>query len=285
MSRQWCKGSEDIGGAYTRRDAEFRRARQTRPQAGTGTPAASPHHDARTQRATRRAQPCGRADCRRPAGNHATREELAERRTRISRCPTTSGSHPGTRSAPHDALALDKDADWIEEHIAAPRREGRDIFIDGQVFSWDSIDQIRITETDQTSEQLLPQIRARRQSDPVWHRIPDRWYVARDGRDVTEQFITGPPGTGPRTDASKATTFAGNRKAVMVIYGHDKQANDACSPGSAPSGCSPANGASSSRPAAAPAPSSARCSKEHCGTSRPSSRSSPPRVRHCRSAR
>ncbi len=127
----------------------------------------------------------------------------------------------------HDALALDKEAGWIEEHIAAPRREGRDIFIDGQVFSWDSIDKILITETDQTSEQLLPQIRAHRQSNPGVAWIPDGWYVASDGRDVTEQFITGPPGTGPRTDASKAATFAGNRKAIMVIYGHDKPANDA----------------------------------------------------------
>jgi predicted nucleotide-binding protein len=127
----------------------------------------------------------------------------------------------------HDALALDKDADWIEEHIAAPRREGRDIFIGGQVFSWDGIDQIHITETDQTSEQLLPQIRARRQVDRVVTAIPDRWYVARDGREVTEQFISGPPGTGPCPDPGKATTFAGNRKAVMVIYGHDTEANAA----------------------------------------------------------
>ena len=95
----------------------------------------------------------------------------------------------------HDALALDKDADWIEEHVVAPRREARDIFIDGQVFSWDSIDEIHITETDQTSDQLMPQIRAHRQMDGVSVPIPDRWYVARDGREVTEQFITGPPGT------------------------------------------------------------------------------------------
>lgn len=131
------------------------------------------------------------------------------------------------RRRSHDALALDKDADWIEEHIAAPRREGRDIFIDGQVFSWESIDQIHITETEHASDQLLPQIRARRQMDRVASSIPDRWYVARDGREATEQFINGPPGTGPRPDPGRATTFAGNRKAVMVIYGHDRQANDA----------------------------------------------------------
>jgi predicted nucleotide-binding protein len=109
----------------------------------------------------------------------------------------------------------------------APRRQARDIFIDGQVFSWDSIDEIHITETDQTSDQLMPQIRAHRQISGVSVFLPDRWYVARDGRDVTEQFITGPPGTGPSPDPSKATTFAGNRRAVMVIYGHDKEANDA----------------------------------------------------------
>jgi len=131
------------------------------------------------------------------------------------------------RRRSHDALALDKDADWIEEHIAAPRREGRDIFIDGQVFSWESIDQIHITETEQASDQLLPQIRARRQMDRVVTPIPDRWYAARDGREVTEQFISGPPGTGPRPAPGRATSFAGNRKAVMVIYGHDRQANDA----------------------------------------------------------
>ena len=127
----------------------------------------------------------------------------------------------------HDALALDKDAAWIEEHVAAPRRAGRDIFVDGQVFSWGGIDEIHITETDQTSDQLFPQIRARRQRDGISVPVPDHWYVARDGREVTEQFITGPPGTGPSPDPSKATTFAENRKAVMVIYGHDKQANEA----------------------------------------------------------
>lgn len=126
-----------------------------------------------------------------------------------------------------DLLALDKDADWIEEHIVAPRREGRDIFIGGQVLSWDGINQIHITETDQTSDQLLPQIRVRGQAKGAATPWLDRWDLASDGREVTEQFISGPPGTGPRPDPGRATTFAGNRKAVMVIYGHDTEANDA----------------------------------------------------------
>jgi hypothetical protein len=51
--------------------------------------------------------------------------------------------------------------------------------------------------------------------------------IARGGHDVTDQFITGPPGVAPRADADEAPSFATDRKAVMVIYGHDVEAKDA----------------------------------------------------------
>lgn len=43
----------------------------------------------------------------------------------------------------------------------------------------------------------------------------------------TPKFVTPIPKDNPRADASRATTFATNRKAVMVIYGHDTEANTA----------------------------------------------------------
>jgi hypothetical protein len=133
----------------------------------------------------------------------------------------------GRQSGREDALALDKDADWIEEHITVPCRQGHEIFVDGRVFSWTDVEQIHITETDQAVEQLIPQMRARLTQSGLITATPDKWYVVTDGRDITEQFITGPPGTGPSAAADKATTFATDRKAVMVIYGHDIPANDA----------------------------------------------------------
>jgi predicted nucleotide-binding protein len=133
----------------------------------------------------------------------------------------------GRQRGREDALALDKDADWIEEHITAPRRQGHDIFVDGRGFSWADVEQIHITETDQTVDQLIPQMDARLTESGLITATPTKWYVVTDGRDVTEQFITGPPGTGPSAAADKATTFATDRKAVMVIYGHDTQANEA----------------------------------------------------------
>lgn len=133
----------------------------------------------------------------------------------------------GGQRAREDALALDKDAAWIEEHIIAPRREGTAIFVDGRVFTWDGIDEIHITETEQTVEQLIPQARARLRESGLITTTPDKWFVVTDACDVTEQFITGPPGTGRSAAIDKATTFAADRKAVMVIYGHDEEANQA----------------------------------------------------------
>jgi predicted nucleotide-binding protein len=118
--------------------------------------------------------------------------------------------------------ALDKDADWIEQRIAEPIRKGRDAFIDGQVISWPDIREIHIVQTEPAS--TPPDATA---SGLVFPDIA-RWNpISSIGLDVTEQFITGPPGTGPRADPSVATIFAANRKAVMVIYGHDKEANTA----------------------------------------------------------
>jgi len=56
--------------------------------------------------------------------------------------------------------------------------------------------------------------------------IPDRWYVARDGEDVTEQFTAGPPGSQPHSGQAPAA-IATDRKKVMVVYGHDREANEA----------------------------------------------------------
>jgi predicted nucleotide-binding protein len=119
-----------------------------------------------------------------------------------------------------DIVALGKSADWVEETIAAPRRQGRDIFVEGQALSWDDIDRIQITETDQAiADQIARSHAAGSGGDLV---LLDRF-----GRDVTEQFLTGPPGARPDPEPSKTATFAANRKAVMVIYGHDAAANTA----------------------------------------------------------
>jgi predicted nucleotide-binding protein len=125
-------------------------------------------------------------------------------------------------------LALDKDATWIERTIVEPRQRAEPIFVSGRTFTWDEIGEIRIAETDWASAQLVPQIHAERRTwDVIALELSDEWYVVEQGRDVTEDFITGPPGTVTSNNNPAATTFAANRKSVMVIYGHDEEANTA----------------------------------------------------------
>lgn len=105
------------------------------------------------------------------------------------------------RRRQRDVVVVDKDAAWIEEKIAAPRRRGDPVFIDGQLIHWAFIEEIHITETDQTSDQLLPLVSAHRRRSGLATPMRDEWYVAKEGRDVTDQFLTGPPGTQSEANA------------------------------------------------------------------------------------
>src|SRR4051794_8810003 len=80
-----------------------------------------------------------------------------------------------------DTVALDKDEAWLEEQVVGPRRDGRDTFIGGRVVQWDDVDELHITFTDRSSDDLLPLIAQRRRREGVLSTIPDDWYVAYEG--------------------------------------------------------------------------------------------------------
>jgi WD40 repeat protein len=106
------------------------------------------------------------------------------------------------RRRQHDIVVVDKDADWIETHIAAPRRRSESIFISGQTIAWAFIDEIHITETDRPSAQILPEIRALQRTRGIATSMPDEWYVACEGRDVTDKFLSGAPGISSERDTN-----------------------------------------------------------------------------------
>jgi predicted nucleotide-binding protein len=139
-------------------------------------------------------------------------------------------------SSEEPLVILDKEAGWVEEHIAAPRREGRAIFMVGRVYSWDAIYEIHIYHSDQTSEEVLAEYRRRMTANTgpghqslTWvYKMSAADIVADERNEVTERFITGPPGMQmTKKGAGQGPAFATNRKAVMVIYGHDHEANNA----------------------------------------------------------
>lgn len=93
-----------------------------------------------------------------------------------------------------DELALDLTHDQLEGRFLEPRRTGQPLSLNGRTLRWEEIDRVRINETEEESAQLLPMIRTERATGSVATLIPDEWYVTKQGRDVTDEFITAPPG-------------------------------------------------------------------------------------------
>jgi hypothetical protein len=108
---------------------------------------------------------------------------------------------PGARPRPHHSsggsrlsggeLALDLTQDQLKRRFLAPRQSGQPV---------------RINETEEESAQLLPSIRAKRAAGSAVTLIPDEWYVTKRGGDVTNEFITAPPG-GEATPPPTASTY------------------------------------------------------------------------------
>ena len=105
-----------------------------------------------------------------------------------------------------DELALDLTRDQLERRFLEPRRTGQQVSLNGRTLGWEEIDRVRINETEEESAQLLPSIRAERAASSVATLIPDEWYVTKQGRDVTDEFITAPPG-GEATQPATASAY------------------------------------------------------------------------------
>lgn len=149
------------------------------------------------------------------------------------------GSHCDTEPVPYyhvrltaadprrhqDELALDLSRDQLENRFLVPRRRAQPVTLSGRTYGWDEIDRLRINETEQPSARLLPEIRAEQAASSVVVAIPDEWYVTKKGRDVTDELITEPPGSG----AQLTTPVAGEElqadpRVVMVVHGRNEAA-------------------------------------------------------------
>lgn len=156
--------------------------------------------------------------------------------------------------------ALDKDESWIRENIVIPLQFRRRVTIAGKTFQLDDVKRIQITWTAKTagqeviSSRPMPPPRSglsglfgKQLPGPVPHERECQ-IIAHNASDVTADFITGMPGIvaawpakrggavpqaetraagDQRGEPGEDTVTGTNRKAVMVIYGHDQEANKA----------------------------------------------------------
>lgn len=130
-----------------------------------------------------------------------------------------------------DAVVVDQDRDWITDRILEPRRRGDAIVVAGRQFEWAEIERIRITGSDETSEQIIAQLRAedQRSSVLVMGGPSFRHRAAARAEDFTDVLIDSPVGSAdsPVERVEAAPPVAAGRTKVMVVHGRDEPARRA----------------------------------------------------------
>jgi hypothetical protein len=97
----------------------------------------------------------------------------------------------------HDETKIDLDEAELREQFLEPYEQGRPIVVNGRTIPITDLARIRISSADVPSETLRRQVEAeeRASSVLVLGGPPTDWKIASKGRDVTDQFIKGPPGS------------------------------------------------------------------------------------------
>jgi predicted nucleotide-binding protein len=128
-----------------------------------------------------------------------------------------------------DEVRLDLSLEELQQRFLRPYQEGRPIVIGGKTVPPDDLARIRINETDEDSEQLRPRVEAERRRSNVISGTPVEWYIANKGKEVTDDFITGPPGSGlsVKTSEEQPGPTASGPRVVFVVHGRNQKARDA----------------------------------------------------------
>jgi hypothetical protein len=101
-----------------------------------------------------------------------------------------------TKSSPSfDEVRLDLTTDQLERSFLKPYGEGRPLVVGGRTIPMEDLVRLSITETDEPSSALRPLVEAEERDSPVITGLPLEWLIAEKGRDVTDSFITEPPGS------------------------------------------------------------------------------------------
>jgi predicted nucleotide-binding protein len=133
----------------------------------------------------------------------------------------------------HSRLGLTEDE--LKERVVNPWREGRTFALGGRTFDPAKITELRITCGSETPEQLRRNVEWERTHSARTTRYltPIDFDAAKQGADVTDTYIVGPPGhelsqKEPRPyGAHEAPGVALDRSVVWVVHGRNTKARDA----------------------------------------------------------
>jgi predicted nucleotide-binding protein len=143
---------------------------------------------------------------------------------------------------PHDEVRNDLDEETLERQVLTPYRSGEPLTINGKTLTWDKVERVRVSVSQEKSAQIVERLRADdRRSRMVTVGGPGyEWRAAAHAQDVTDEFITGPPGSEPLTQSLPNTANdpltsvpvqddrpVAPTNAVFVVAGRDSRAASA----------------------------------------------------------
>lgn len=123
---------------------------------------------------------------------------------------------------------VDLTEEQLKVRYIQPYEKGMPLFINGKSIPVDDIERIKISRSDLASKTLIIQIKAEElQSSVVLLGGPSyEWSAADKAEDVTDEFITGPPGyksINNTTDNTIKTLDSKSEKKVFVVHGHNQE--------------------------------------------------------------
>ena len=137
----------------------------------------------------------------------------------------------------HEEVRVDLSREELMERYVVPYRRGNTLVISGTSIPSNEIQRIRISRSEQDSKQLGDAIRAERRSRSIISvgGPSIEWRVANRAEDVTDEFITAPPGSESdyffKSDSNSNTLVemrpAADSREVFVVHGRNMSARDA----------------------------------------------------------
>lgn len=118
---------------------------------------------------------------------------------------------------------FDLDRDKLISRIVEPYNNGNSIVINGKSIDLSSVERIQVCKTKEPSYIILTRYRYVQAISvhPEWDNL------AKEGRNVTDEFIVGPPGFKIGTKDNLITKKNTETKKIFIVHGHNKEMKQA----------------------------------------------------------
>jgi predicted nucleotide-binding protein len=133
------------------------------------------------------------------------------------------------KSAPWDEEPkVDLTRSQLEARYLRPYQEGRPIVTGGKTIGVGDLEYMRIYSTNRCHKSLLALVRKERETETIRIAVSDVEYMLmKKAKDVTDHFITQPPGKLERSRDQAHKPAVPDSRAVFVVHGRDEKAKRA----------------------------------------------------------